>query len=229
MIAVMTQGQGHGGFVVKAQKLIDEVVGRGRLPGYEDRKKLPYIEAIVEEVLRWRPIASAGVPHRNMVQDTYEGHTIPKGSIIVANHWAIGRDASVFGQSPEEFTPERWLLDDTAPADGSARRKAEVEAELKNMPTIGFGYGRRMCPGRHIARSSLWIQIARLLWAFDIEPSGAVPDPMDAVTAIVTMPLPYTAIFKARGPEVTDLVSRNCDTWGEDIVALLNRVGKSRG
>ena len=40
----------------KAQKQIDEVVGRGRLPTLGDRPSLPYVEAIVQEALRWRPI-----------------------------------------------------------------------------------------------------------------------------------------------------------------------------
>lgn len=90
--------QSHHGFVSKAQRMIDEVVGKDRLPSFEDRENLPYLEAIVEEIFRWRPITSAGKPHRNMAEDEYEGYFIPKGSVIIPNHWAIGRDESVFGE-----------------------------------------------------------------------------------------------------------------------------------
>ena len=39
----------------RAQAEIDIVVGDGRLPSFEDRERLPFVEAIVKEVLRWRP------------------------------------------------------------------------------------------------------------------------------------------------------------------------------
>lgn len=49
----------------KAQALIDGVVGRDRMPSFEDRNKLPYIDAIVKEVLRWRPVGPIGLPRRS--------------------------------------------------------------------------------------------------------------------------------------------------------------------
>lgn len=39
----------------KAQKEIDDVIGYDRLPGFEDRKDLTYIECIIKEVYRWNP------------------------------------------------------------------------------------------------------------------------------------------------------------------------------
>lgn len=38
-----------------AQRELDEVLGGGRLPDFSDQPKLPYITAIVKEILRWRP------------------------------------------------------------------------------------------------------------------------------------------------------------------------------
>lgn len=224
--AVLTQSQ-HG-FVAKAQQDLDQAVGRNCLPTYEDRDKLPYIEAIVEELLRWRPIASTGIPYRNMMEDTYQGHTISQGSIIIPNHWAIGRDESVYRLiDVDQFISERWLV--SGELDNTIGEKSEVGAKLKDLPTIGFGYGRRICTDRHIARNSLWIQIARLLWAFNIEPAGGEePDSMDCVTSILTMPLPLKAVFKPRRPEVIKIVSGQCDTWRKDIATLLDRIGQDR-
>ena len=54
----------HPEVVRKAQAQLDVVVGRDRLPTFNDRMQLPYIEAIVKEVLRWRPSAPIGVPRR---------------------------------------------------------------------------------------------------------------------------------------------------------------------
>ena len=45
----------------KAQAELDAVVGRDRLPTFEDRKNLHYIRAMVKEVLRWRPVGPLGM------------------------------------------------------------------------------------------------------------------------------------------------------------------------
>jgi len=44
----------------KAQEEIDRVVGRDRLPTISDRPNLPYIEAVIKELLRWNPVAPLG-------------------------------------------------------------------------------------------------------------------------------------------------------------------------
>jgi cytochrome P450 len=48
----------------KAQTQIDAVVGRDRLPMFEDQNNLPYVRAIVREVLRWRTVGPLGIPRR---------------------------------------------------------------------------------------------------------------------------------------------------------------------
>lgn len=66
----------------RAQKEIDEVVGFGRLPDFEDRGSLPYIECILQETLRWHGAVPLGVPHRSLQDDIYRGMFIPKGSLV---------------------------------------------------------------------------------------------------------------------------------------------------
>ena len=46
----------------KAQDELDRVVGLDRLPTFEDREQLPYVEALVTEVLRWKPVAQLSKP-----------------------------------------------------------------------------------------------------------------------------------------------------------------------
>lgn len=204
--------EGHR-FVSKAQAYIDKVVGRERLPSYEDRTGLVYIDAIVEEIMRWRPIGAGGVPHYIKSEDSYEGYRIPAGSIVLANHWAVSRDP-IFGAQVDAFVPERWLGND---------------GELKELPVVGFGYGRRACTGRYIARNSLFLQIARMLWAFDVEPGlGVTVDPMAATDGLVSGPLPFRARFRPRGPWVNDIVGRDCDMRDIDIVNVLDKIGAER-
>lgn len=73
----------------KAQEEIDRVVGTERLPGVADREKLPYIDAIVKEVLRWNPVAPMGLPHMTTEDDVCEGYLIPKGALLLPNIWYI--------------------------------------------------------------------------------------------------------------------------------------------
>lgn len=73
--------------VRKAQGEIDRVIGNDRLPNSMDRPNLPYVEAVVKEVLRWHPVAPMGLPHTSTVEDLFEGYLIPKGSMVIANIW----------------------------------------------------------------------------------------------------------------------------------------------
>jgi cytochrome P450 len=71
----------------KAQEELDRVVGSSRLPTFEDRGNLPYIDAIVKETFRWHPLAPLGLPHTADQDDIVNGYLIPKGSILIPNIW----------------------------------------------------------------------------------------------------------------------------------------------
>ncbi len=71
----------------KAQEELDRVVGRTRLPDFEDRNNLPYVNAVVKELTRWNVVAPMGLPHAALEDDEYNGYFIPKGSIVIANVW----------------------------------------------------------------------------------------------------------------------------------------------
>lgn len=55
----------HPEVMHKAQAEIDSVIGRERLPGFADKERLPYVSAIVKEILRWRPVAPLGTSSRS--------------------------------------------------------------------------------------------------------------------------------------------------------------------
>jgi cytochrome P450 len=80
----------------KAQQEIDRVIGSGRLPSFEDRVNLPYVDAIVKEILRWHPVAPMGLPHMTTEDDTCEGYLIPKGAYLMANIWFVPSSLSTF-------------------------------------------------------------------------------------------------------------------------------------
>ncbi|KAH7914101.1 cytochrome P450 [Hygrophoropsis aurantiaca] len=130
---------------------IQSVIGDTRLPNFEDRASLPYIDAVLRETLRWHPIIPAGVPHATYAEDVYNGYYIPKGAMILPNVWAMTRNEAKY-PNPEEFKPERFLDDNGALTDDTC--------------SMAFGFGRRICVGRRLADASLWSSMALMLAAF---------------------------------------------------------------
>ncbi|KAF8837335.1 cytochrome P450 [Paxillus ammoniavirescens] len=133
----------------RAQAEIDAVLGTDRLPDFEDRPFLPYVEAVLRETQRWQPVLPLGIPHATTSSDIYKGFYIPKGATIVANVWAMSRDEARYPNA-ENFIPERFLT-------------AEGTLTDDNPSKYMFGFGRRICPGRHTADASVWSAIATML------------------------------------------------------------------
>ncbi|EJT97960.1 cytochrome P450 [Dacryopinax primogenitus] len=71
----------------KAQSELDRVVGLERRPTLADRVNLPYVVAVVKEVLRWAPVVPTSVPHRLNREDGYANFCIPKDTLVVTNIW----------------------------------------------------------------------------------------------------------------------------------------------
>ena len=71
----------------KAQKELDEVVGVDRLPDFQDRESLPYVNAVVKEVSRWHSVLPFGIAHRAIEDDEYNGYFIPEGALVMPNVW----------------------------------------------------------------------------------------------------------------------------------------------
>lgn len=168
---------GHS-FIPKAQAELDDVVGRDRMPTFDDLPNLPYLNAIVSETLRWRPIAVlGGTPHATTADDWYKGMYIPKGSTIIAPLWSSTYSFSAeVSQTefiltitvhlnekdfpdPHTFLPERFL------------NKERIAAYPGTTGHSAFGWGRRICPGMHLGQASVSINIARILWGFDVKPA----------------------------------------------------------
>jgi len=145
----------------RAQAELDSVVGRDRLPTFDDAPRLPYVCAMVREVLRWRPTLPLGVPHAAIKDDWYEGMFIPKGTVCIANLWHCNHDRAVFGEDADEFRPERHL--------NSEGELVPGPVETNKTGNVTFGFGRRFCVGKDLANNSLYIDISRMLWGANFE------------------------------------------------------------
>ncbi|THU96158.1 cytochrome P450 [Dendrothele bispora CBS 962.96] len=197
----------------KAQEEIDRVVGRGRLPGFSDYEHLPYICAMVKEILRWGGITPLAAPHRLCQDDVYDGFFIKKDTVCVVNVWALSRDHDIYGADADDFNPDRHL-------DSNGRLKLSVP-DTHDESHHAFGFGRRICVGRHISKNSIFIQIAFLLWAFDIKPGKDVngnivlPDAMDGFgDGLVVRPPEFPCVITPRFPDVPSLVAEAKELHG---------------
>ncbi|KAF9045251.1 cytochrome P450 [Panaeolus papilionaceus] len=173
----------------RAQEELDRVLG-GRLPEYSDESDLPYISALVKEVLRWQPATPIGVPHMLTEDDVYKGHFIPKGSVVIGNAWAMLQDEKEY-PDPTVFKPERFL------------RYGKLNPDIRDPALMAFGFGRRICPGIHVALSTLWMTAASVLSMFTI--SEALNDqgfPIPPVpkyrSGMICHPLPFKCAIKPR-------------------------------
>ncbi|KAF8079095.1 cytochrome P450 [Lyophyllum atratum] len=182
----------------KAQEEIDAVIGTHRLPDYGDRESLPYVEAIYREVMRWRPVLPLGIPHAAWDEDIYNGYYIPKGSVVMANIWAMAHDESIYPE-PDSFLPERFFDD---------------EGRLNNDDqVIAFGFGRRICPGRHMASATVWLSIAAVLSTLNIAKAKdmdgkEIPVSNEYLDGLAVHKAPFRCSITPRSVEARDLIRR---------------------
>ncbi|KAF8840002.1 cytochrome P450 [Paxillus ammoniavirescens] len=165
----------HPEVQVRAQAEIDHVIGTLRLPNFEDRPALPYVDALLRETLRCHPV-------------------LPIGATIMANLWAISHNEVKY-PNPTAFLPERFLQSDGTLNDD-------------NLSWI-FGFGRRICPGRHLADASLWCAMVSILAVFTIQKTEGSEE-VKWATGLACHPLPFPCKF----------VPRCEDTDGQTIALL---------
>ncbi|THU82305.1 cytochrome P450, partial [Dendrothele bispora CBS 962.96] len=180
----------------RAQKELDDVLGGTSLPDFNDYSRLPYVTALVNEVFRCYPVTPFAVYHVSTQDDVYNGYEIPKGSILIPNAYALLHDESLFGPNTDKFNPDRFIKPD-----------GTVNPDLSNIE-VAFGFGRRACPGRFIAKDTIWVMAASILTAFEIT------DPLDMngnkltsestlefTNAMISFPPRMKVTFKPRIPE----------------------------
>ncbi|KAG5582109.1 hypothetical protein H5410_052736 [Solanum commersonii] len=137
----------------KVQVELAEVVGKGKPLEESNIPKLPYLQFIVKETLRLHPPAPFLIP-RKVEQDVELcNYIISKGSLVLVNVWAIGRDPT-FWKDPLVFKPERFQC-------------LEVDMRGQDFELIPFGAGRRICPGLPLALRLVPIMLGSLLNSFN--------------------------------------------------------------
>ncbi|EMD33335.1 hypothetical protein CERSUDRAFT_67997 [Gelatoporia subvermispora B] len=167
----------------KAYAELMDVIGPGRFPQFSDRESLPYIDAIMKESLRWQPVLPLGIAHSTTEDSEYEGCLIPKGSIVMANTWAILHNPEEY-PDPEKFFPDRFIED------------GKINLAVRDPSTISFGYGRRIY-------NTFFMTVASILYTYTIRPPMG-PDGKPIIKAVkmtsgsLSFPVPFDCQFEPR-------------------------------
>ncbi|THH00304.1 hypothetical protein EW026_g2196 [Hermanssonia centrifuga] len=146
----------------RAHAELDSVVGRDRLPTPEDEKNLPYIRAVIKEIERVHNPFWLGTPHMSTEDFNYRGTFIPKNTVVILNTWTMHNDPKRFPE-PEKFNPDRYLDDHFTNAESANL------ADPMQRDHWMFGAGRRICPGIPLAEQEIFLAVAHMLWAFEMQ------------------------------------------------------------
>ncbi|KAG5228496.1 geraniol hydroxylase [Salix suchowensis] len=169
----------------KAQDELDNVVGKDNMVDESHIYKLSYLHAIMKETLRLHPVLPLLIPHCPSETCTIGGYSVPKGSQIFINVWAVHRDPSIW-ENPIEFKPERFL-------------DSKFDYSGSDFNYFPFGSGRRICAGIAMAERMFLYFLATLLHSFDWKlPAGEKVDLTEKFGIVLKLKNPLVATPTAR-------------------------------
>lgn len=143
----------------KLQEEVRRIVNHKDVVGTEDLNQMSYLKYVIKETLRLHPPLPLLLPRESMEYSQIDGFTIPKGTKVIINAWAINREIKSWEQS-EKFIPDRFI--------GSP-----LDFKGNDFQFIPFGAGRRICPGISFAMATAELALANLVHRFDWDlPSG---------------------------------------------------------
>jgi cytochrome P450 len=134
---------------------IDSAVDKHRLPNLDDLPRLPYVEATILELNRYRTLIPLGGYHATLKDTQVAGYFVPEGTMVLVNLHSINMDPDTW-QEPHQFRPERFL--------------DETGHVVDRDKTVPFSLGKRACWGEHMARQETFLYFAGLLQNFKILP-----------------------------------------------------------
>lgn len=161
----------------KIHKELDEVLHDSSAITYEDRKRLPYTNAVIHEIQRFGNIASVGTIRRNIKDITLDGYFIKKDTDILPNLDSVLHDPQ-YWETPYKFNPKHFL-----DKDGNFK---------SNVAFLPFSAGHRVCLGEQLARYELSIFFFTLLRTFRfLLPEGVTEVNTKYIAKVVLQPHPY--------------------------------------
>ncbi|KXN81394.1 O-methylsterigmatocystin oxidoreductase [Leucoagaricus sp. SymC.cos] len=184
----------------RVRQELDSVIGKERPPQISDQENLPQTMAFVLETFRWRPVSSGGFAHKATKDIIWQNYLIPAGAAVIGNIWSVARDPQFF-PDPERFNPQQWLTPE-----------GKIREDLKS---YSFGFGRRVCPGQHMASASVFLNTALIQWAFHVRADPAHPiDDLAFTESANAHPQPFKVIFEPRAAKTYEGIRELFEDYG---------------
>ncbi|XP_029014809.1 cytochrome P450 2K1-like [Betta splendens] len=153
----------------QVQEELSRVVG-SRCVRVEDRKNLPYTDAVIHETQRLANIVPMSVFHKTSRDINFQGHFIKKGTVVIPLLTSVLYDESEW-ETPHTFNPSHFL-------DDHGRF-------VKRDAFMPFSAGRRMCLGESLAKMELFLFFTCLLQRFRFTPPpGVTEEELDLTPAV---------------------------------------------
>uniref|UniRef100_A0A8D2LIN0 Uncharacterized protein n=1 Tax=Varanus komodoensis TaxID=61221 RepID=A0A8D2LIN0_VARKO len=161
----------------KVYKEMEDVFGPSCSIAYQDKKKLPYTNAVIHEIQRREYVLVFGLPRQTLNDVTVNGVLIPKGTMIFADMRSALLDPEQW-ETPHEFNPNHFL-----DKDGNF---------VAQEAFLAFGAGARTCLGEQLARMEVFIVLTSLVRAFQFQlPEGVKELDSTAVSGLTRHPCPF--------------------------------------
>uniref|UniRef100_A0A3B4U9M0 Cytochrome P450 2K1-like n=1 Tax=Seriola dumerili TaxID=41447 RepID=A0A3B4U9M0_SERDU len=158
----------------QVQDELSRVLG-SRQVQVEDRKNMPYTDAVIHETQRLANIVPMSIPHKTSRDVTFQGYFIKEGTTVFPLLTSVLYDESEW-ESPHTFNPSHFL-------DGEGNF-------IRRDAFMPFSAGRRVCLGEGLAKMELFLFFTSLLQRFRFTPPpGVTEDELD-LTAAVGFTLP---------------------------------------
>ncbi|XP_024986498.1 geraniol 8-hydroxylase-like [Cynara cardunculus var. scolymus] len=178
----------------KVQDELAEIVGLDNIVEESHLPKLKYLDAVFKETFRLHPPLPFLLPRAPNKTCTVGGYTVPKGSTIFLNVWAIQRDPQ-YWENPSEFNPERFL---------NYKGSEKWDYAGTNSKFFPLGSGRRRCPGVSLGEKMMMHILASLLHSFDWRlPTGQKLDVSDKFGIALKKRKPLIAVPSPRLKDVS--------------------------
>ncbi|XP_034046108.1 cytochrome P450 2K1-like isoform X1 [Thalassophryne amazonica] len=157
---------------------LSRVIGNRQVSG-DDRKLLPYTNAVIHETQRFADILPIALPHQTASDVTFQGYLIKKGTTVFPLLTSVLFDKNEW-ESPHTFNPSRFL--------------DEEGKFIKRNAFMPFSAGQRVCLGVSLARMELFLFFSSLLQHFKFSPPpGVTEDEVDLTPSVgfTVGPSPY--------------------------------------
>lgn len=154
----------------KLRAEIFSVLGDAPIAEFEQLRDLPYLDGVIHEAMRLKPVAPLNVVEAN-VDCVVDNLSFKKGDFVTILARTMATNPSDFPDA-QSYKPERWLANARINVGAGAGAGDKGERQVNQRAFIPFGSGPRLCPGRSLALLEMKMVLVMMMQNFTISPGA---------------------------------------------------------